>query len=77
MSQHIAEDHILPVAAIRDQAKVGQGSLGGAHLLLPPREQVAEVYHEVTVTLSHVLREDHYTGEVVVLGRLLLLQVKS
>ena len=73
MLQNVAEDHILPVSAIGDQAQVGQRPLRRTHLLLPSGQQVTEVNHEVAVTLTHVLRKHHDAGEVVILCRLFFL----
>lgn len=74
MLEYVGQDNILPVASVRHEAQVRERSLRRAHLLLSPGEEIAEVYHEVAIALAHVLGENHNTGQVVVLCRLLLLK---
>ena len=39
--EKVAEDHLLPVAAVGDQPEVREGTLGRANLLLSSSQQVA------------------------------------
>jgi len=60
--EEVRQDYVLPVAAIGDQPKVRERSLGGAHLFFPASEEVAEVNQHAAEALAHVLWQDHNTG---------------
>lgn len=69
----VLQQHVLPVAAVRDEPQVGQRLLWGADLALHPRQQVAEVYQQPPVALALVRRQRQYARHVVVQERVLLL----
>ena len=72
VQQH-ADDGLLPVGAVAQQAQVRQRLLGRAELALALRQLVAEGDEQAAVALALVLRQGQDARHVVALGGLLLL----